>query len=293
MLLIFNPKAGTQKFPSNLFEVVNLFTASGFLVTVYPTQNHTDIAEILPRVIDTYDYLVCSGGDGTTCNVIDTLASLNKRPYFGIIPSGTVNDFAVSLGISKDITTAADTIVRAFPKAIDIGLFGSKYFTYVAAFGKYTDVSYTTPQSTKNLFGKLAYFLEGIKRTGTPESHRCTFTLDGETIGGDFALGIISNAYSIAGVKLPEEMDIQLNDGYFEVILVHAPSTLLQTQKIISSLLTQEIKTDLIIFRKAKQISFTSTKPVAWTLDGEFGGEHTELTITNQYRAIEIIMPES
>jgi len=291
MLLVFNPKSGVQNFPSRLFEVVDKFTAAGFLVTAYPTQAPGEIGDIITAYANEYDYLVCSGGDGTIGQAIAALLSLEKRPAFGVIPAGTVNDFAASLGISKDILTAADIITNASPNALDIGRFGDKYFSYVAAFGIFTDVSYTTPQNTKNLLGRLAYLLEGIKRFWSMKTSRCEFVLDGEVISGDFVLGIVGNAHSIASIKLPAEIGVQMDDGWLEVILIQIPKTLKDHQDIISSLFTQEIKTDLLTIRKAKRISFASAEPVAWTLDGDFGGEHTEISIENMHRALEVIMP--
>jgi len=290
MLLVFNPKSGVQNFSNRLFEVVDKFTSAGFLVTTYPTQAPGEINKIIANYASEYDYLVCSGGDGTIGEAIDTLLSLEKRPVFGLIPSGTINDFATSLGIPKDILTAADIITKSAPNALDIGRFGDKHFSYVAAFGIFTDVPYTTPQNTKNLLGKLAYFLEGIKRFRSIESFRCEFVLDDEVIGGDFVLGIVGNAHSIASIRLPLEMGVKMDDGFFEVVLIQMPETLKDHQEIISSLFTQEIKTNLLTIRKAKKISFTSSTPVAWTLDGDFGGKYTEISIENMHHALEVIM---
>jgi len=174
---------------------------------------------------------------------------------------------------------------------LDIGRFGDEHFSYVAAFGIFTDVSYATPQNKKNLLGKLAYFLEGIKRFGSIKSFNCEFVLDSEVINGDFVLGIVGNAHSIASIKLPAEIGVKMDDGLFEVILIQTPNTLKDHQEIIYSLFTQDIKTDLLTIRKAKKITFTSSTPVAWTLDGDFGGEHTEISIENIHHALEIIMP--
>ena len=292
MLLIFNPKAGTQKFSGYLFEVVDRFCAAGYLVTAYSTQSAGEAGELIRKIGDEYDCLICSGGDGTIREAVDALMSLAKRPSFGIIPAGTVNDFAASLGIPKDVLMATESIISSDSYALDVGRFRDKHFTYVAAFGMYTDVPYSTPQQAKNMLGRLAYFLEGVKRAGTPEPLRCEFDLDGERLGGDFILGIVSNAHSVAGVRLSQEMGARTDDGLFEVILARAPQNLLEWQQIISSLLAQEAKTDLLIIRKAKRVGFSSEKPVAWTLDGDFGGEHTQAVIENRRHAIEVIRPK-
>ena len=74
-----------------------------------------------------------------------------KRPKLGYIPGGTVNDVASTLGLSKDTVRAAQEIMDGHPFPLDIGSFGpDRFFTYVAAFGIFTDVSYGTPQEFKN-----------------------------------------------------------------------------------------------------------------------------------------------
>jgi len=271
--------------------VVDKFTAAGFLVTVYPTQAPGEINKVIASCGGMYDYLICSGGDGTISEAIGAVLKLEQRPAFGLIPSGTINDFAASLGIPGDIMAAADVITSSTPKTLDIGKFGGRYFSYVAAFGIFTEVPYVTPQNTKNLLGKVAYFLEGIKRVGSVKSFSCDIALDGEVISGDFLLGTVANAHSIASIKLPAEMEVRMNDGLFEVVLVQVPKTLKDYQDIISSLFTYEIKTNLLTIRKAKNIRFTSESPVAWTLDGDFGGVYTEVGIENIHHALDVIMP--
>jgi len=278
-----------QKFQHQLSNVIEKFTSAGFFVTTYPTQASGDIGRIIDGYISEFDCLVCSGGDGTINEAINALMPLEKRPMFGVIPSGTVNDFAASLNIPKDIIKAAEIITNAATKALDVGQFDDRYFSYVAAFGMFTDVAYTTPQNVKNLLGKLAYFLEGVKRLAAIDSVPCEFMLDDELISGDFHIGVIGNAHSIAGFRLPNEMKVQMDDGFFDVILIQKQNTLKDRQDVITSLLTQDVKTHLLTIRKAKKITFTSNVPIAWTLDGDFGGIHTTAKIENQHRALEVL----
>ena len=77
-----------------------------------------------------------------------------KRPELGYIPSGSTNDFASSLGLPKNMRKAAQTAALGKPFLVDVGVFGkNRYFVYVAAFGAFTEVSYSTPQETKNIWG--------------------------------------------------------------------------------------------------------------------------------------------
>jgi YegS/Rv2252/BmrU family lipid kinase len=291
MLLVFNPKAGTQKFKSNLFAAVELFTAAGFLVTAYPTRGGGEAGSVVGEYAASYDAVVCAGGDGTIREVIDALLRHEKRPPFGMIPSGSANDLAASLGIPKSIMKAAATVIRGEAKMLDIGRFGDRHFAYMAAFGLFTDVAYTTPQNIKNMFGYFAYLLEGVKRLGSVSAYPCVITLDGETIEGEFVLGLVSNARSVGGIKLPEKINIQMDDGLFEVILMRKPTGIKDLQRIIAALNNQEIDEELFTVRKAGKVGFVSKEPVAWTLDGDFGGEVREISIENLCRAVEVMVP--
>ena len=65
MLFIYNPNAGTGKLKPKLADVLDIFTKSGYEVTVYPTQKRYDAAEKIQESGSQYDLIVCSGGDGT------------------------------------------------------------------------------------------------------------------------------------------------------------------------------------------------------------------------------------
>lgn len=293
LLLLFNPKSGQQTFALNLFEVVDSFTKAGYEVTVHPTQTADDVRGVITQRAHRFDYLVCSGGDGTLSQSIDALMRCERRPVFGYIPSGTTNDFATSLGLPKDVLAAARVICEGKPRMLDIGKFGEEYFSYIAAFGLFTDVSYATPQSNKNVLGHMAYLLEGVKRLGSIHSFHCSLDLGGgEVLSGEYIFGMITNSLSVGGFKLPAKHQICMDDGLFEVALLQMPTSFIDLQNVIASLINQEHYTDSLILRRASKVVVTAQKPMAWTLDGEFGGEFGEVTITNQHNAIEIMMPE-
>jgi len=293
LLLIFNPHSGKGEFRAKLFEVVDRFTKAGFEVTVHPTQAKKDAYNtILARGAD-FGYLCSSGGDGTVSESLNALMKLGKRPVFGYIPSGTTNDFASTLGIPRDTLLAADVITSGILSDIDAGCFGGAYFAYIAAFGLFTDVTYATRQDIKNIFGHAAYMIEGAMRLGSIISYNCEMDVDGEKISGDFIFGMASNTLSVGGFKMPSEAAIQLDDGLFEVLLVKTPKNLSDLQEIASSLLNQGTGSDALIFRQARKLRVVSSKPLDWTLDGEFGGATTDVTIENKRQAFEIMIPRA
>ena len=152
MLFIINPRSGKEQIRSRLLEILDSFVKAGYGPSVYITQGPKD-AEYQAARAKTKELVVCSGGDGTLNEVVSGLMTITpeKRPELGYIPSGSTNDFASSLGLPKNMRKAAQTAALGKPFLVDVGVFGkNRYFVYVAAFGAFTEVSYSTPQETKN-----------------------------------------------------------------------------------------------------------------------------------------------
>ena len=293
MLLVFNPKAGKGEFGLNLFEVVDLFTANGYVVTTYPTQAEKEALAIIAQRGTDYDSIVCAGGDGTLNEAISGLMSLPeaRRPAFGYLPCGTTNDFATSLALPRDVLQAARIVVEGQTREIDIGCFGDCYFSYVAAFGMFTSIPYDTAQERKNVLGHAAYVLEGIKQLGSIKAYECTVRLDSREFTDRFILGIISNSTSVGGFKLFSDEKIRMDDGAFEFVFLKQPESLLDLQNIVASLLGRPRQTNSILAGKASRIEISSPELLSWTLDGEFGGKGVTALIENRTRALRILAP--
>ncbi len=149
LLFFINPNAGHAEIRSSLMEVLAIFCKGGYEPTVHMTTGPRDITRQIAARGTQYDLIVCTGGDGTLNEAVSGLMELpyEKRPPLGYIPGGTVNDVASTLGLSKDPIRAAQEIVAGRLYPLDIGSFGpDRFFTYVAAFGIFTDVPYETPQ---------------------------------------------------------------------------------------------------------------------------------------------------
>ena len=203
-----------------------------------------------------------------------------------------VREQANSLEIPKDMIQAAKTAVLGVPFSCDVGEFNGDYFIYVAAFGIFTDVSYATSQELKNALGHVAYILEGAKRLHTIKSYHMRVEYDGNEIEGDFLLGMITNSTSVGGFKNMTGKDVKLDDGLFEVTLIHKPKNIIELNTIIASLTNLKDETDLIDSFRADSVKFYSEEEIPWTLDGEFGGDHKEVQIKDHCKAVDIMINE-
>lgn len=286
MLFIYNPHAGKEAMKSKLSDVIQCFVSADYEVTVYPTRKKRDASEIVRERGKDFDYIVCSGGDGTLNEVTDGLMDLDTRPPCGYIPAGTVNDFASSLKIPKQILKAAEIAVDGEWFSYDIGSLNQDYFNYIAAFGAFTQVAYETPQSTKNLLGKLAYILDGVKRLPSLTFYHMKVENDEETFEDDFIFGMITNSNSVGGFKGLNGKNVKLDDGLFEVSLIKNPKNPVELQSIINSLLTRVHDSKYMYTFRTKHIVLTCDEEVAWTIDGEYGGAYKKSEILVHEKAI-------
>ncbi len=293
LLLIVNPCSGRAKMKTELLKVVEILSSGGYTVTVYPTKARADATRYVETLEQNeYDLIVVCGGDGTLNEVITGMMHTGLHCTLGYIPSGTLNEWSSGLHIARSIPQAATDIVNGKKIQLDIGQFGSSYFSYTASFGAFTDASYSAPQDVKNVLGQAAYFFEGIKSLGNIKPVHLKFETDDRTVEGDFLFGAISNSLSVGGIVKFDESVVKLNDGKFEVLLIHNPDTILKLQPMIDGILRQDFNREGIEFFTAKQILVTGKDGLSWTLDGEYARGAEAVTVQNVHNAIELIVPQ-
>jgi YegS/Rv2252/BmrU family lipid kinase len=290
LLFVYNPRSGKGQIKNNVFDIINIFTAGGYTVTAYPTQALLDGYRMISENAKEYDIVVVSGGDGTLNEAVKALMSLPEKIPLGYIPSGSTNDFASSMSISKKMEEAAQDIVDGVFFEYDVGKFNDNYFVYVAAFGMFVDVSYETPQNMKNIFGHAAYVAEGLKRIPSYKGQEITVEHDGISETGNFLFGLVSNSTSIGGMKILVGDNVYFDDGLFEVTLVRTPTSPIALQQTLNDAIMNRLYTKNFLSFKSSKVTFRSAEPVTWTLDGEAGGQHTQAVVENCCRAIKLVI---
>lgn len=280
LLFIYNPNSGQRAINDKLSWIIEYLSSKGIFPMVYATQKSGDCREIVEKYGKDFDEILISGGDGTLDEAVSGALKADIDPIISYIPTGSTNDFSKTINISPDIEKATKTAVRGKVKRIDVGKIDDKYFVYVAAFGALSDISFSTDQDVKNLIGRSAYIVEGIKKLlpiQSMESYQAEIEFDDELINGEFIHFMVSNSVSVGGFNLFDDK-VGLADGLFEVTLVKKPESIADLNKIIQSLSTGD-SSDLVIQRQVKNIRIKTQKEVYWSLDGEFGGKTTDCTI--------------
>ncbi len=291
LLFIYNPFAGKGMIRNTLSYILEEFSDCGYEVVVHPTTGSKDAARTVEECGDSFDLIVCCGGDGTLDEVVTGMQAGRFSRPLGYIPAGSTNDYALTLGIPKQMRNAARAVMNGSVFECDIGRINDSYFVYVAAFGAFVNVSYDTPQDMKNMFGHLAYIVRGAQSLASLKSYHLHYESAESSGTDDFMLGMVTNSNSVGGFEGITGRDVTLNDGVFEVTLIKMPGILAVEWPMILSALMNDTDNKYLVKFKTSRVEFWFDEPTSWTRDGEYGGDFKHLVIENIPKALSIITP--
>ena len=292
MLFVMNPYAGTKQGVRYLADVIAIFNRADYEVLTYMTSGQGDAQRIVTEKASEVDLVVCAGGDGTFNEAVSGILSSGLDVPLGYIPCGSTNDFAASLGLPTNILKAAQEIVEGNPVRYDMGLFGSRYFSYVASFGAFTRASYATPQSVKNALGHMAYILGGISELSQIRKEKVRIELKDRVIEDEFLFGAVSNSTSMGGILTLDPKQVDMKDGKFELLLVRAPKNLAEIGECLQALQTQKYNCAMITFLSTDSLTVVANPDMPWTLDGEREDGHAHIEIQNLHQALRLMKKE-
>ncbi|MDY6287468.1 MAG: diacylglycerol/lipid kinase family protein [Bilifractor sp.] len=293
LLFIYNPKAGRGMVRLAVPDIIDIFTRGGYDVIAHPTQAVGDATKVVLENGEDVDAVVCGGGDGTFDEVLNGVMVACPDIKVGYIPCGSTNDFARSLAIATDPIEAAQDIVVGDVYQCDAGKFNNRYFSYVAAFGMFTNVSYETDQNLKNTLGHLAYLIEAGRQMFNIPSYHLMVDIDGVKVEGNYTVGMVTNSRLVGGMKNITGTNVDMNDGLLEVTLVRTPTNPVDMHNIIAELTNSDTQlgSHIMVDKfKGRRIAIEAPDNIAWTLDGEYGDTVRNVLITDCNKVLNLFL---
>jgi YegS/Rv2252/BmrU family lipid kinase len=104
--------------------------------------------------------VIVGGGDGSLSSTVDDV--VDRDCLFALLPLGTANSFARTLGIPLDLDGAIDTIATGKRKRIDLGVIDGDYFANCAAMGLSPMIGEGIPHNLKRYLGRVGYLMWAI-----------------------------------------------------------------------------------------------------------------------------------
>lgn len=216
-LYISNPMSGKAKKHND--KIISRLKEKFEVVDFVETQYKAHLTEIVNEKYCDYDTIVVTGGDGTLNEAVNGLAGKENAPSLGYIPSGTCNDVARTLGISKNVDKALDTILRGQTFEYDLMKVNDRYCIYVCGMGIFTATSYSTKQNAKRKMGRIAYFFGGLSDCLVGKTFHLKVNSDTFNFDGTGAILLFINSKSVAGFKLNK--GAVLDDGEVDACIIH------------------------------------------------------------------------
>jgi diacylglycerol kinase (ATP) len=229
--LIANPSAGANRAPA-LVPLINerLRTVVSEL-DVTLTTNEADVERAATRAVsEGADLLFVAGGDGTLNAAVRAVALVAgglERLTFGIIPTGTGNDFAKALGLGEQAEAALDLLLQLTVVDVDLPAMNGRSFVNISAGGFVADVSASLTEELKDATGKLAYVIGGARSLFGRDPFSAHLRVSGQEPREalDLQMFAVCNAPLIGG-GYPIAPAALLDDGLLDVVLVQRTSTL-------------------------------------------------------------------
>jgi diacylglycerol kinase (ATP) len=225
--LIVNPVSGRDSAPdylASINQILRRWTGSLDIAMTIADGDATALAEEAVRA--DVDHLIVCGGDGTVNEAINGVNNLKAfdRVALGIIPLGTGNDFAASLGMPDDVEQSAEALTRGVLKPVDVGLVNGRAFVNVSAGGFIAEVSDAVNPQLKTVAGRFAYLLGGAQVALTFDSIEARFESPASTSTRSVHTFAVCNAPLIGGGHRIGPRAI-MDDGLLDVCIIPEMST--------------------------------------------------------------------
>ncbi|WP_339263955.1 diacylglycerol kinase family protein [Solibacillus sp. FSL W7-1472] len=265
-MVIINPSSGKEK--ASEYEKKIIGQLHNYEVIVKETEGEKDATRFAKMACDEqYDAVILVGGDGTLNEGINGIAEQPHRPVVGVVPLGTVNDFARALDISLDPDEAIALLGGKTTKA-DIGKVNDHYFTNVIAIGLLAEAVGDVSVEQKTSLGSLAYLFEGVKAAIQNDSYEMEVTADGQTYKENMMLFICVLTDSVGSFRQLNE-DADKSDGLLHGFIIKSTSTL-QVVGTAKNLLTGNYEDDdNIIKLNAREMHIKATEAFQLNVDGD------------------------
>jgi len=256
-------------------QLADILEKAGLACTIRTGGKSGDLAGCLRAEGGDATVIVVGGGDGTISGLLADLLELDKP--VGILPLGTANDLATSLGIPRDIAEAAAVIAAGHLRRIDLGrITGTgteqRWFANVASVGFGTDVARAHQGWRKRLLGVLAYPFAWLDAYRASRPFRIRLVLDGRTIATRCVqIAIGSGTRYGGGLLLSDQASHE--DGLLWIYYIK-PIRLLGWLRVIPALITgRHRKGGRSVVLSGRTARLETVRPLSINVDGDVDGE--------------------
>jgi YegS/Rv2252/BmrU family lipid kinase len=222
-------------------------------------------ATVLRALAKKPDLLILGGGDGTVSGLVDLM--VGHDVILGVLPLGTANSFARTLGIPLTVEGAVEVIRTGKPRRIDLGMIDGDYFANCAAMGISPKIAETVPHGLKKVFGKVGY----LTWAAYQYLRFRPFTLivgEGETAVKIRVVEVrISNGPYHGGTELVDAAAVDSGEIVVQAVMGHVKRRLVQNW--VASVFRHESRHEKVRDFRGKSLKINTIPSLPISIDGE------------------------
>lgn len=219
ILLLHN--ANARQGAGALDPVRRRLETAGHTVTVEPFTNLPELARDIARLHLSADAIVVCGGDGSISSAAPAI--MESGLPLGIVPAGTANDLARTLGIPLDFAAAADVILAGQTRRIDVGTVNGHAFFNVASVGLSSELAQKLDPALKKRFGRLGYAIAALRVLATARRFSARIVEKGGATRVKTYQIAVGNGRLYGGGNIVAQ-DAAIDDGRLDLYSLEMPS---------------------------------------------------------------------
>lgn len=244
-------------------------------IEVWSCEERSEFADRLRASAASVEHVVVAAGDGTLNLAVDALHEMRDAITFGVIPMGTGNDLARSLGLPLDPLEAARSIAAGTTREIDTGVLtsGNKRRVFVnACMGGFpVAVDEAITEEVKERLGPVAFWWGGAR--AAVDLDRYSVEIDGEMHDDVVALGVGNGRTAGGGIEVFPEAE--LDDGSLDLCIMRAEG-LWDAARLAAKVRTgSHADEPYVVYRKVRSVNISATPELEFNIDGEVEGAVT------------------
>ncbi|HUG00333.1 MAG TPA: lipid kinase YegS [Longimicrobiales bacterium] len=206
----------------DLRDALERWRAGGHAIEIRPTRRKGDATRFArDAVASGVATVIAGGGDGTIHEVVAGFLSggAGAAPALGLLPLGTANDFAETLGVPEEPDDAVRLALTGETRAVDVGWVGDQPVVNMATGGFGTEVTLATPEGLKERLGRISYLLTGLTKLSDFKAERIAVRTETDRWAGDVVAVAVGNGRRAGGsVRFCPEA--RIDDGLLDLTLV-------------------------------------------------------------------------
>jgi YegS/Rv2252/BmrU family lipid kinase len=287
---IINPAAGNGEQMHSVSQIQSFCRDQGWTFETVMTKGPGEAIVQAREASKNYEVIVAVGGDGTVNEVVSGIVS--TQAVLGILPAGSGNDFAMTIGLSKNLKKNLEILNRASLKTVDLGQVNdSRYFINGIGVGFDGEAAGRVRKYLKFTRGFFAYLLAVLRTLVTYRFQQVRVRIDGREVYNDRLFLVATCNGTRYGGGFQVTPMAKIDDGHFDICLVEKTGRWYALSHLPRFLKGTHLSMPEVHMYTGTEVEIESAEDLSAHVDGELLPEQSKFSIQILPKQLRIIVP--